>query len=129
MPFRVLMRESRAFIMLGHVRLNALDRELPVSASPSVIAGMVRGEWKHDGVLITDNFSMIAVYRSAAGIEEASVTALNAGVDLILISYDPDQYYRVMYALLKADEQNKLSKEILQHSDKRLAQAIQSIYR
>ncbi|MFZ5867445.1 MAG: glycoside hydrolase family 3 N-terminal domain-containing protein [Thermodesulfobacteriota bacterium] len=127
MPFRALMRESRAFTMLGHVRLTALDRERPVSASPSVIAGLVRGEWKHDGVLITDNFSMIAVYRSAAGIEKASVDALNGGVDLILISYDPDQYYRVMYALLKADEQNKLNNHMLQQSDQRLARAIQGI--
>ncbi|MEW6532981.1 MAG: glycoside hydrolase family 3 N-terminal domain-containing protein [Thermodesulfobacteriota bacterium] len=126
-PFRVLMRESRAFTMLGHVRLTEVDPERPVSASPSVVAGMIRGDWKHDGVLITDNFSMIAVYRSAAGIEKASIDALNAGVDLLLISYDPDQYYRVMYALLKADEQNKLNKEVLRRSDERLVRAIQEI--
>jgi beta-N-acetylhexosaminidase len=127
MPFRVLMRQSRAFTMLGHVRLTEVDPERPVSASLSVIAGMLRGEWKHDGVLITDNFSMLAVYRSSAGIDQGSIDALNAGVDLILISYDPDQYYRVMHALLKADEQNKLSKEVLQRSDARLARAIQEI--
>ena len=89
-----------------------------------MIAGMLRGEWKYDGVLITDNFSMAAVYRSSEGIDNGSIQALNAGVDLILISWDPDQYYPVMYALLKADKQGRLDREVLQRSDQRLARAM-----
>jgi beta-N-acetylhexosaminidase len=126
-PFRAMMRQSRAFTMLGHVRLTAIDSERPVSMSPPVIAGMLRRDWKYDGVLITDNFSMLAVYRSAAGMDNGSIEALNAGVDLILISWDADQYYRAMYALLKADEQGRLNREVLQRSDRRLERAIQSI--
>ncbi len=122
-PFHALMRQSRAFIMLGHVRLTAIDPDQPVSLSSLVIAGMLRGAWKYDGVLITDNFSMMAVYRSSAGIDQGSIDALNAGVDLILVSYDPDQYYRVMYALLKAEEQGKLNQETLKRSDQRLTRA------
>ncbi|MGO9572384.1 MAG: glycoside hydrolase family 3 N-terminal domain-containing protein, partial [Desulfomonilaceae bacterium] len=94
-PFRALMRQSRAFTMLGHVRLTAIDAERPVSMSLPVIAGMLRGDWNYDGVLITDNFSMMAVYRSSEGMDNGSIEALNAGVDLILISWDVDQYYRV----------------------------------
>ncbi|HTY24201.1 MAG TPA: glycoside hydrolase family 3 N-terminal domain-containing protein [Desulfomonilaceae bacterium] len=124
LPFRVLMRKSRAFTMLGHVKLTAIDKERPLSASASVIAGLLRGEWQYDGVLITDNFSMRAIYNSSVGIDKASITALNAGVDLILISWDPDQYYRVMYALLKADEQGKLDRKTLDQSDRRLERAI-----
>ena len=30
-PFRALMRDSRVFTMLGHMRLTALDKERPVS--------------------------------------------------------------------------------------------------
>ncbi len=119
-PFRALMRETRAFTMLGHVRLTEVDSERPVSISAPVIAGMLRGEWKYDGVLITDDFSMGAIYASTAGMENSSIAALNAGVDLILISYDPDQYYRVMHALLQADRQGKLDPEALNRSDQRL---------
>lgn len=122
-PFLAVMGQSRAFTMLGHVRLTAIDPERPVSFSPKVVAGMIRSEGKHDGVLITDNFSMYAVYGSRAGIENASIQALNAGVDLILISYDPDQYYRVMYALLKAARHGKLDPGALHRSDQRLARA------
>ena len=103
LPFRTLMTESRAFTMLSHVRLTSIDAERPVSISPLVISGLLREDWRYDGVLITDDFSMSAVYRSGIGIENGSIDALNAGVDLILISWDTDQYYRVMYALLQAD--------------------------
>ncbi len=123
MPFHALMRDSRAFTMLGHVRLTALDKERPVSMSPTVIAGLLRRDWKYDGVLITDNFSMAAVYRSNEGIENGSIQALNAGVDLILISWDTDQYYPIMYALLKADRQGRLDREALKRSDQRLEMA------
>jgi beta-N-acetylhexosaminidase len=123
-PFRALMREGRAFTMLGHVRLSAIDSEHPVSMSSPVIAGLLRGEWNYDGVLITDNFSMLAVYRSSEGMDNGCIQALNAGVDLILISWDADQYYRVMYALLKADRQGKLDREALKRSDQRLARSI-----
>lgn len=128
-PFRILMRETKAFTMLGHVRLTALDSDRPVSLSPAVVAGLIRGKWNHDGLMITDNFSMYAVYRSRCGIENGSVQALNAGVDLILVSYDPDQYYPMMYALLKADQEGKLDPNILQRSDRRLERAINLISR
>ncbi len=124
MPFRVLMSESKAFIMLGHVRLTAIDGARPASLSPPVISGILRGQWKYDGVLITDDFSMRAVYRSSSGIEHGSVDALNAGVDLILVSWDCDLYYEVMYGLLKADRQGRLDREVLRQSDQRLARAI-----
>jgi beta-N-acetylhexosaminidase len=120
-PFRALMGHTKAFTMLAHVQLTDVDSERPASISAPVIAGMLRGEWKYDGVLITDDFSMGAIYASSAGMENSSIEALNAGVDLILISYDPDQYYRVMYALLHADEQGRLSPELLQRSDRRLS--------
>jgi beta-N-acetylhexosaminidase len=129
LPFRTLMSRGNAFTMLGHVRLAAVDRERPASFSAPVVAGLLRGQWKYDGVLITDNFTMAAVYHTTGGIDEASIAALNAGVDLILISYDPDQYYRVMFALLKADEQGRLNRGILQQSDVRLARAAESLTR
>jgi beta-N-acetylhexosaminidase len=123
-PFRTLMQRNNTFVMLGHAQLTALDPDNPVSMSSAVIAGLLRNSWKYHGVLITDNFSMMAIFRSSKGMAEGSVEALNAGVDMILVSYDPDQYYRVMYALLKADEQGRLDNRSLQQSDLRLQHAM-----
>ena len=123
MPFRQLMSEDAAFTMLGHARLMALDKERPASFSQAVVKGMLRENWKHDGVLITDDFSMGAVTLSGEGPAGGAIEALNAGVDLVLVSYDPDQYFYIMDALLKADRDGRLRPKALQASDARLRRA------
>jgi beta-N-acetylhexosaminidase len=122
-PFRALA-DSGAFTMLSHARLTALDAEQPVSFSATVVSGLLRQSWGLDGVLVTDDFSMGAVYASREGIAAASVAALNAGVDLILIAYDPAQYFTMMSALLAADQAGRLAPGTLARSTRRLAEAI-----
>lgn len=120
-PFRTVMQQPGMFTMLGHARLTAIDAERPASFSAPVVSGLLRGEWKYDGVLVTDDFSMAAAYETPGGLAAASVAALNAGVDLILTSYDPDQYFPMVYALLRAEASGKLTKWALEQSDRRLA--------
>ncbi len=64
---------------------------------------------------------MDAVYGSKEGIAAASVAALNAGVDLLLIAYDPAQYFAMMDALLAADRDASLRPAVLARSARRLA--------
>ena len=119
-PFQKVMKASNAVTMLGHPILTDVDPEHPVSFSDAVVNGILREKWQHDGVLITDDFSMGAVFNSPDGITEATIKALNAGVDLILISFDGDLYYPVMAALMKAEKTNRLSAERLAASGDRL---------
>lgn len=118
-PFRSLMGDG-TFTMLSHARLAALDPERPVSFSHAVVSGLLRQAWRHDGVLITDDFSMAAAYGDKEGIAAAGTAALNAGVDLILIAYDPAQYFAVMDGLLAADRDGSLSATTLARSARRL---------
>ena len=120
-PFRQLMQQKTAFTMLAHARLVALDRDRPASFSPAVVSGLLRRDWKYDGILVTDDFSMGAVYRSDGRLGAASVTALGAGVDLILISYDPDQVFPVLHALLRANASGALARDALEVSSRRLS--------
>jgi beta-N-acetylhexosaminidase len=122
-PFRALMGRADAVTMLGHVTLTALDPSRPVSFSGPAVASLLRGEWHYRGVLITDDFSMGAVYRSRDGIAEAAVAAINAGVDLVLVSFDTDQFYPVMHGLLTADREGRLQPEALRQSEERLSRA------
>lgn len=122
-PFRSLMQGDRPFVMLGHVRVPELDADRPVSFSRKVISGLLRTEWGFDGVLITDDFSMGAVYYSSHGIAGATLEALNAGVDLVLLSYDTDQYFPIMYRLLQASRSGALRPEMLAKSAARLDRA------
>jgi beta-N-acetylhexosaminidase len=120
LPFRALMRRHDVIVMLGHARLTAVDAGRPVSFSQPVVHGLLRTDWGYDGLLMTDDFSMGAVTRSPEGIGGGSVEALNAGVDLILVSYDPDQFYLVMHALIGAARAGVLHADALGQSDQRL---------
>jgi beta-N-acetylhexosaminidase len=100
--------------------LVALDPDRPVSFSRAVVGDLLRKDWGHEGVLITDDFSMGAVVWSPYGVAGASVAALNAGVDLILVSYDPDQFFFVMHSLIEADRAGLLENEQLVRSRERL---------
>jgi beta-N-acetylhexosaminidase len=119
-PFRQLMRQKTTFTMLAHARLAALDRDRPASFSAAVVSGLLRRDWKYDGILVTDDLSMGAAYRSANGLGAAGVAALSAGVDLILISYDPDQVFPVLHALLRAERSGTLASDALKVSAGRL---------
>src|SRR5215813_689808 len=121
LPFRSLMRHPDIVVMLGHARLTAVDPVRPVSFSPPVVRGLLRTEWGYDGLLLTDDLCMGAVTGSAEGIGGGSVEALNAGVDLILVSYDPDQFYMVMHALIRGAHSGVLRSDALRQSDQRMA--------
>jgi beta-N-acetylhexosaminidase len=126
-PFQQVVAHSNAFLMLSHVTLPDVDPDYPVSYSHKVIQGILREQWQHDGVLITDDFTMQPIYRSQEGIGHATVTALNAGVDLILISYDGEQYYKAMHAVIRADRHGELEHSTLQQSREHLERAIHEV--
>jgi beta-N-acetylhexosaminidase len=123
LPFHTLMANRGSFTMLGHARLTAVDRDRPASFSGPVVRGLLRDTWGHEGVLITDDFSMGAVTLVAGGAARGAIDALNAGVDLILVSYDPDQYFPVMHALLTAGRDGRLQSDMLERSTARLKRA------
>jgi hypothetical protein len=79
-----------------------------------------RGTADIAGPIITDDFSMMALFRSSPGVGQGAVDALAAGVDLVLVSYDSDQYYVAMDALLEADRGGRLDPAVLAQSEARL---------
>lgn len=118
-PFRELAQGSRSstLMMLSHTIVDAVDDQLPASMSTPVVDGLLRGEWGFDGVLVTDDLSMFPI-SLGPGVGEASVQALSAGVDLLLISYDPDLYYEAVDVLL--DRWEELPPERIASSRRRI---------
>ncbi|MET1079208.1 MAG: glycoside hydrolase family 3 N-terminal domain-containing protein [Pseudomonas sp.] len=120
-PFRQLMAQTPAWVMLAHVTLTELDRDYPVSLSRTVVQRVLRQEFAFDGVLITDDLTMAAAYRF--GVCQAAVRALDAGVDLLLVAYDPEQYYEALHCALQAQTEGRLDPGLLEQSDRRLARS------
>ena len=122
LPFRQLAGSRPApWIMLSHVMVSQVDPDQPASTSDAVVQDLLREQWGFDGVLITDDLCMRAIHDAPGGVGQAAVDALNAGVDILLISYDPDQYYPAMYALLLAQRDGRLNNERLRQSGRRLS--------
>jgi beta-N-acetylhexosaminidase len=101
-PFRTILSQSPAMLMVGHVIVDAVDPEFPASLSYKLLTGIVRETWKHNGVLISDDMTMAAVYNR--GLCESSIRSLNAGVDLLLVAYDWEKVYPVLDCLARADK-------------------------
>jgi beta-N-acetylhexosaminidase len=118
-PFRQLGGHPAAAIMLGHVTLTALDAEHAASHSPAIVDGLLRQSWGYDGLLITDDLNMGAVYRK--GIGRVAGEALAAGVDLVLVSYDPRQVYRALAGAAQALGEHRIAPARLAESERRLA--------
>lgn len=88
-PYRRALRHIDS-VMLSHLRITALDADLPASLSPGVVA-FLRTELAdpatgrpYDGVVVTDDLSMQAV-AAVADQPTAAVRALAAGADLALV--------------------------------------------
>ncbi|MES2950758.1 MAG: glycoside hydrolase family 3 N-terminal domain-containing protein [Pseudomonadota bacterium] len=123
-PFREGLRDTQSLLMVGHATLSAVDAHNPASLSRKVVQGIVRDRWGHEGVLVTDDMAMAPVVRH--GMCKAGVDAINAGMDLLLVSYDTDQYYTIMHCLLQARRDGTLQDKPLRASGLRLQHALGS---
>jgi beta-N-acetylhexosaminidase len=88
-PFAALIQagQGRA-LMISHTLVRARDPENIASLSPAVMQNWLRQELMFTGIIIADDFSMVAA-RSTAGAslsqEEAAVKSLAAGADMVLV--------------------------------------------
>ena len=118
LPFREIAYQSDALLMIGHVILTAVDQKNPASFSKEVIQGIIREGWQHNGILITDDMTMRAAYKH--GFCNATVNALNAGMDFLLVSYDYEKFYEMMYCAAQAYQNGQLESRMLELSNARM---------
>ena len=74
-------------VMTAHVFNRRLDDRYPATLSRSTITGLLRRDLGWAGVVVSDDLRMGAIDQHY-GLDEATVLALNAGVDLLLIADD-----------------------------------------
>jgi beta-N-acetylhexosaminidase len=121
-PFRDVLAGSKAQLMIGHVTLTAVDLDRPASHSKRVISGIIRQKWNYQGLIITDDLVMGAIYNH--DICTAVVEALNASVDLLLVAFDGSQFYRIFACASGAFSRGRLDMATLRDSETRLQRAL-----
>jgi beta-N-acetylhexosaminidase len=83
-PFQAGIEAGVEAVMVAHIWYPALEPQenLPSTLSHNVITGLLREELGFDGLIMTDALAMDAIDTSYS-LEDASVLAVQAGVDLL----------------------------------------------
>ncbi len=86
-PFAAILTDRRVGVMTAHLYVPGLDT-YPASLSTRAVTDLLRGEFGHRGLIVTDSLSMwpIRYYYRAP---EAAVLALRAGNDVLLYDDRP----------------------------------------
>ncbi len=86
LPFRAAIEAGVEAIMTAHLLVPAYDT-LPATLSRRILHDLLRGELGFDGLIVTDALDMRAI-SATLGREQASVQALVAGADSIILGGD-----------------------------------------
>ena len=87
-PFVSGIQAGADTIMVAHVAMPHLTGEenTPATLSSAIIGGLLRGHLNYQGVIMSDCLEMEAI-SGTVGTARAAVLALEAGIDLVLISH------------------------------------------
>lgn len=85
-PYKKLINSGLCdMVMVSHLYNSQFDKEYPATLSKPTIDSLLRGVLGWDGVVVSDDMQMKAI-TDHYGFEQAIILALNAGVDLFIIS-------------------------------------------
>lgn len=109
-PFRQGIAAGAKMIMTAHVCLpNVTGSSTPSTLSPMVLTEILRGRLGYQGIIITDSMEMGAITQQYTN-EEATLLALEAGVDILLT---PQDYPKAFEAVMKAVEDKRISVQMI----------------
>lgn len=119
-PFQSAIRAGVPTIMTAHVVYPKIDT-VPATLSKKILVDILRKKMGFKGVLISDDMEMSAIAGNM-DIPQASVEAICAGVDLLLVCKRLDLAMEVYEAIVRNVESGKLQK-------RRIVQALNRIQR
>lgn len=120
-PFRAAIAAGVSSIMPGHLAVPAFepDPEVPATLSRNILTGVLRGEMKFRGLIITDALDMGGVTSNYPP-GEAAVRAVEAGTDVLLMSPSPDA---AIAGLEDAVKSGRISEKRIDESVRRILAA------
>ncbi len=121
-PFAAAISAGTLAIMPSHLRVPELTGDLPATVSGAALTGLLRGELRFTGVIVSDALEMRAT-REMFGIPLAAVLAVAAGTDLLCLGRDgsEEDYFAVREALVTAVRDGTLEGTRLEEAADRVA--------
>lgn len=109
-PFKKAIEAETDFAMIGHVEYpKVTGNDLPASLSKEIITDKLKNELGFKGIVITDALAMKAVDNMFPS-GQAAVTALKAGVDILLM---PKEFKLAYDAVLNAVKTGEITEDEL----------------
>lgn len=107
LPFRRGLAAGAPVVMISHIAFPKISgNDLPASRSPEMIR-LLRDDLKFEGVVLSDAMNMQGVISGGINVPQATLEAVKAGVDLLLIPSAEDAQASIEH-LLSAIESGEL---------------------
>lgn len=116
-PFSNGIQNGVHFIMVSHIAAPQVTGDnLPASLSPYMIQTVLREQMGYDGIVITDAMNMGAISDNY-GSADATVRAVNAGADIVLM---PKDFVSAYQGVLNAVENGTISTDRIDEAVRRI---------
>jgi len=116
LPYKELQNKGLLnAVMVGHLVNKNIDKEYPATLSSNFLNDILRNQVGFKGIIISDDMQMNAISDNY-GLEESIITAINAGVDILLFSnnaefgYDTQLAYKIRDVIFSAVKSSKTEK-------------------
>lgn len=85
-PFRQLVKNQPAGVLMSHARVKGYDEKNPACLSEYWVTDVLRKEFCYKGIIFSDDIFMGALADNGYPPEVAVIAAIDAGIDCIMIS-------------------------------------------
>ncbi len=124
LPFVEAIAAGVDSVMSAHLLIPTWDAELPATLSEKIITGQLRQKLGFGGLVVTDALVMGAI-ANRYGLAEASVLAVEAGADILLMPLDAEV---TINSVCDAVSQGRISESRIDESLQRIWQAKTKVY-
>lgn len=117
-PFETAVNTGVDMVLMAHIKLPELGIDVPASFSKDAV-DILRDDWHYDGVIITDDLTMGAITENYE-MEEVTVNAVKAGVDILMIAHEKELLEAGIEGLKTAVENGDITEDRIDESVQRI---------
>ena len=127
-PFKNAKKNDVDMVMVAHIAVpNITGDNTPCTLSYKMVTEVLRNDLEYNGLIITDAMNMGAITKNYAS-GEATVKAVQAGVDIILMPMDFEESVKAVVEAVKNGEitEDRINESVLRIIEKKLSMKVET---
>lgn len=125
-PFASAKQHQIDMVMVAHIAApNVTGDNTPATLSYKMVTEILRNDLAYDGLIITDAMNMAAITQNYSS-KDATVKAIQAGVDIVLMPEDFEEAVQSVLDAVKAGEitEDRINESVLRIIEKKLTMKV-----